>query len=276
MGHRTLVRVLVVVAAAVASMLAAPRAQGVVTADPMPAPVNGFVGWFNGSSCVAVGPFWFITARHVGGTVDGIVWMQGVQYRVVEVVPHPVYDVQLLRVAQEVPGYHRLASNVGLDQPCVLGGFGATAGTSLPNNGGYDWNGPHVETWGENVIEGEGSLLAVRFDSPASGLAVQHEAVFAVNDSGGGLFVYGPGGELQLAGVAISVIGWGSSAWNAAAFSLNVDLFRGWMAPIVDPSHPVSSAVEAPRAMLSIPGVPMNVSGLVMLSALGSLKWRRR
>jgi len=37
----------------------------------------------------------------------------------------------------------------------VLGGFGATAGAALPNNSGYDWNGPHVETWGENTIEGD-------------------------------------------------------------------------------------------------------------------------
>jgi hypothetical protein len=271
MGHRAVVRALVVAGAVLAAMLFAPRARGVVTGDPMPAPVNGFVGAFNGSSCVAVGPFWCITAKHVGGSVDQYVYMQGAQYRVVEIVPHPLYDCELLRVAEELPGYHHLASNVGLDRPCVLGGFGATAGASLASGNGYDWNGPHVETWGENVIEGEGSLLAVRFDSPTSGSAVPHEAIFAVNDSGGGLFVYGPGGDLQLAGIAISVIGWGSSQWNNAAFALNVDLYRNWMMPIVDPGAPVSSAVEAPRAMIGLPGLPpwLNASATgVLLLAL--------
>jgi hypothetical protein len=275
MGHRSAIRAFLLTAAALAAMLFAPRAHGVVTGDPMQAPVNGFVGAFNGSSCVAVGRFWFITAKHVGGAVDQSVYMQGAFYRVVEIVQHPVYDCQLLRVAEELPGYHELASNVGLDRPCVLGGFGATAGASLPSGNGYDWNGPHVETWGENLIEGEGDLLAVRFDSPTSGLAVAHEAIFAVNDSGGGLFVYGPGGDLQLAGIAISVLGWGSSQYTNAAFALNVDLYRNWMMPIVDPGAPVSSAVEAPRAMIGVPALPSWAGGIVTFALLLSLRRRR-
>jgi hypothetical protein len=223
---------------------------------------------------VAIGPFWAVTARHVGGVVGSNVYMRGNAYRVVEIVPHPLYDVALVRVAEELPGYHRLASAVHLDDPCVLGGYGASAGASLPGSTGFDWTGPHVEVWGENVIEGEGNLLAIRFDGPSSNLAVPHEAIFAVNDSGAGLFVWGSDGAMELAGIAVSVTGWGNSQYGSAAFALSVELFRAWMAPIVDPTTPISSAVEAPRSMIAIPGMPGWAGGAMMASGLAG--WRRR
>jgi hypothetical protein len=260
--------------AVVGSLLYAAKASAVVTADPLPLPLNGFVGLFRGSSCVAVGTFWFVTAKHTGdGTGQGIL-MRGQWYTIIETVPHPTFDVQLLRVAEAVPGFHNVASDVRLGDPCLLGGWGATAGAALPSNTGYDWTGPHTETWGENSIEGEGNLLAVRFDSPTSNLAVVHEAIFAVNDSGGGLFIPGPGGSLELAGIAISVMGWGSSQYTTAAFCLNIDLFRNWMAPIVDPSRPVSSAVEAPRGMISIPGLPAWAGGMLLAVTLAGRRRR--
>lgn len=249
--------------------------KAVVTADPNPLPINGFVGTFRGSSCVAVGNFWFVTAKHTGDGTGQSILMRGQWYTVVETVPHPVYDVQLLRVAEAVPGYHRFATEVHYLDPCVLGGWGATAGAPLPNNTGFDWNGPRVETWGENTIEGEGTLLAVRFDAPTSNFAVPHESVFAVNDSGGGLFIPGPGGSLELAGIAISVMGWGSSQYGTAAFCLNIDVFRNWMAPIVDPSQPVSSGVEAPRGMLSIPGLPAWCGALALVATFAGNRRRR-
>ncbi len=275
MRNRSSILIRLITGAIAGSLLDAPTAHAVVTADPIPPPLNGFVGLFRGSSCVGVGNFWFVTARHTGdGTGQGIL-MRGQWFTVVETVPHPTFDVQLIRVAEALPGYHRLASDVRLGDPAVLGGWGATAGAPLPNNTGYDWSGPHTETWGENTIDGQGSLLAVRFDAPSSNLAVPHEATFAVNDSGGGLFIPGPGGSLNLAGIAISVMGWGSSQYNSAAFCLNTDLFRNWMAPIVDPTQPVSSAVEAPRGMISIPGLPAWFGGTVLSLTLVGIRRKR-
>jgi hypothetical protein len=164
---------------------------------------------------------------------------------------------------------------VGLGDPCVLGGFGATAGASLSNNSGFDWSGPHVETWGANMIDGEGALLAVRFDPPTSDWAVPHEAIFAVNDSGAGLFVYGLDGSLQLAGIGVSVLGWGSSQYSSTAFALNIDLVRNWMGPIVDPTQPLSSAVAAPRAVIALPGLPAWIGGAIVTLALRGLRRRR-
>lgn len=277
MGNRlpNPIRLVAAVGGCIASLMASVSAHAVVTGDPSPLPLNGFVGLFRGSSCVAVGNFWFVTAKHTGDGTGQAILMRGQWYNVVETVPHPIYDVQLLRVAEAVPGYHRFASEVHYLDPCVLGGWGATAGGSLPNNTGFDWNGPHVETWGENTIEGEGTLLAIRFDAPTSNFAVPHESVFAVNDSGGGLFLPGPGGSLELAGIAISVMGWGSSQYGTAAFCLNIDVFRNWMAPIVDPSQSVSSGVEAPRGLIAIPGLPMWCGGLVVAATFAGNRRRR-
>ena len=277
MGKRLSIpsRLIAGTAALLASLLYAASASAVITADPNPLPLNGYVGMFRGSSCVAVGNFWFVTARHTGDGTGQAILMRGNWYTVVETIPHPSLDVQLLRVAEAVPGYHRFASEVHYGDPCVLAGCGATAGASLPNNTGFDWNGPHVETWGENTIDGEGSLLAVRFDPPNSSAAVAHESVFAINDSGGGLFLPGPGGSLELAGIAVSVQGWGSAQYGAAAFCLNIDLFRNWMAPIVDPTQSVSSGVEAPRGMISIPGLPGWFGGLVLAATFAGNRRRR-
>lgn len=255
----------------------APRADGVVVSglSPMARPADGWVGSWNGSSCVAVGRYWFVTAKHVGGSVGQMVTMRGVDYRSVEVRPHPSYDVQLIRVAEEVPGFHKLAVNVGFGDPVVIGGYGVTGAAPLPSSAGYDWNGPRQETWGANVIEGDGNLLAIRFDPPNSLSAVPEEAIFAVNDSGGGLFAYGSDGSLELAGIAVSVTNFGSSPWSTSGFALNIDMYRTWILPIVDPTAPISSGTGAPRAMMGVPGLPTWFGGVVVCGTLAGLRRRR-
>ena len=154
MGNRLSIspRSIAIAIAVIGSLVYASSARAVVSADPLQAPLNGWVGYFRGSSCVAVGNLWCVTAKHVGDGAGYAVYMRGQWYTVVETVPHPIYDVQLLRVAEALPGYHHFASNVGLGDPCVLGGWGATAGAALPNNAGYDWSG-----CSENIYAGSGS-----------------------------------------------------------------------------------------------------------------------
>ncbi len=251
-----------------------PRAHGVVVAghDPMQRPLNGYVGSWNGSSAVCIGPNWIISAKHVGGSVGGFFTMRGVQYRAVEIVPHPSQDIELIRVAETLPGYHRIATGVTSGDVGVLGGCGVTGAPTY--NNGYAWTGPHQETWGMNTIEGVGSLISVRFDNPASAEAVPNEAIFAVNDSGAGLFVYAADGSLELAGVAVSVTGFGSSVYGNWAFSVKLDSLRTWILPIADPGAPITSSVEAPRAGVLGGGVPADVwAGAV---GLGAVAGRRR
>lgn len=268
--------ILAAFAAAILGVVAAPaRAVIVADMDEMDAPANSFIGAWNGSSCVAVGPHHFLSAKHVGGVVGQNVVMKGVPYRVVEILLHTLYDVQLLRVAEDLPGYHHFADNPGYGDPCLLGGFGVTTTGPLANNAGWNWDGTRRETWGANMIEGDGSMLAIRFDAPSSGIAVPHEATFAVNDSGAGLFTIGADGSLELAGIAVSVMGFGSSQYNYAAFALNVSLYKMWAQPIVDPAMPISSGVAPPRAMLVVPGAPEWLGGALTFAVLAGMRRRK-
>jgi hypothetical protein len=261
-------------AALLSALWLAEPARAIVCAnrDEMSNPSDGWVGNWNGSSGVAISNHWLITAKHVGGGVNGIFALRGLAYRAVEIVQHPTMDVQLVRVAEELPGYHHLADTDEVDAglPCVLGGWGVTAGDALPD-GGWAWNGQRKETWGANMIDGAGALLSLQFDDPASPTGVPHEALFAVNDSGGGLFVFGPTGEMKLAGIAVSVTGWGSTKYGNAAFALNVAEMHNWIMPYVDPSKPLTSSVEAPRALLG-----GWLVGSIALTAIASRVVRRR
>jgi len=259
---------------ALASIVWAPDAEAIVCAnrDALDTPANGYVGWWNGSSAVCVGPNWIVSAKHVGGTVNGLFWMRGVSYRAVEIRQHPTQDIQIIRVAETLPGYHRLATNVTAGDLAILGGYGNTAGTAVAN--GFDWTGAQAETWGANLIENAGTLIVIDFDSPGSSTAVPNESIFAVHDSGAGLFVYGLDGSLELAGVAVSVTGYGSSVYGNSAFCLNMDFLRTWIQPTVDPSAPITSSAVAPRAGIFDGGTHSMVWGLAV--SLGFVFRRRR
>lgn len=265
-------RLLGPVAAALLSAAAPSAAVVVANNDPMPPPAAGYVGSWNGSSAVAIGHNWIISAKHVGGAVGGHFTLRGQQYRAVEIRQHPTYDIQLIRVAESLPGYHQLSPAVQPGDIVVLGGCGATAGNAVAN--GYDWSGPRQETWGANIVESASTLVIYRFDSPDSPAAVPHEAIFAINDSGAGLFTVAPDNSLALAAIAVSVTGFGQSTWGNAAYSLNLDQLRSWIMPIVHPGEPVTSSVVAPRASLFSGGAPSTVFAAAV--AVGLVFSRRR
>lgn len=266
-------RILAPAIALAAIGLLAPATDAVVCAnrEPMPAPVAGFVGWWNGSSAVCIAPNWIISAKHVGGDVNGTFWMRGESYRAVEVVRHATQDIQLIRVAETLPGYHTLASGVEAGDLAVLGGWGRTAGNTVA--GGYDWTGPQQETWGANLINNAGTLIVIDFDSLDADDSVPYESLFAVNDSGAGLFVYSAGGTLELAGIAVSVTGWNQTVVGNAAFCVNLAYLRGWIDPIVDPGRPITSSTVAPRASLFDSGTHSMIWGGALILGLA---WKRR
>lgn len=207
------------------------RAQAVVCArgseDLLTLPDNGYVGWWNGSSAVCIGPRQVVSAAHVGGEVGGVFWMRGNSYHAVSIRRHSSQDVQVIELAEPLPGYHRFADGVRAGDRGVLGGFGRTAGNQLAD--GYDWSGAQAEAWGENTIDNAAWLIVVSFTNPADPSAVPHESTFAGNDSGGGLFVRLASGELRLAGIAVGVTGIGESQYGGLASCLNVEAFRSWV-----------------------------------------------
>lgn len=240
--------------------------------DEMTRPEHGWVGRWNGSSAVPIAEHWFITAKHVGGLVNGSITIRGEHYVAAEIVQHPSYDLMLVRTVQPMPGWHELADAdlIASGNLCVIAGYGAVAGDELAD--GYTWSGVRRETWGANIIESAGFLLAISFTNPASPIAVPHESIFAVNDSGGGMFVVDSDGGLRLAGVAVSVTGWGASRWGNSAYALNAAQLRNWIMPIIDPSRPVASSVQGPRAGLS----RWLVGAIVLPAAFGGVVVRRR
>lgn len=274
----TALRVVATIGAAVGAALGTTSgAHAVVCAngDEMAHPsTGGYVGNWNGSSGVCVAPHWVLTAKHVGGSVNGIFSLFGLPYRAVQIVPHPTMDLQLVRVAETLPGFHEIASTDSIEPglPCVLGGFGVTAGTALSD--GWNWSQTRKLTWGANTLDGVGAVLGIQFDNPATSAGVPHEALFAVNDSGGGLFIYGADGSLELAGIAVSVTGWNATRYGNAAFAINVGELTNWLMPYVDPSKPITSSVEAPRASLGHPVTSVLLMGTVA-TALGGRVRRR-
>lgn len=264
-----------IAAGIVLTSLVAPTAQALVVAnnDAMSDPVNGYVGTWNGSSAVCIAPNWIISAKHVGGAVGQSFTMRGQQYRAVEIQTHATQDIQLIRVAETLPGYHSLATGVEAGDLAILGGWGRTNGVDLGN--GYDWTGLRRESWGANTIEAVGSQIMIRFDNPTSPSAVPHEATFAMNDSGAGLFVVAPDGSFQLAGVAVSVTGFGQSTYGNLAFSVSMEMMRPWIQGIADTTTVVGSSVPAPRASLFGSGAPSVIWAGGVLVGLAAARRRR-
>jgi hypothetical protein len=239
---------------AAACLAYAPTAEALIVEgmQSMPRPDNGWIGNFNGATGICVGPQWVMSAKHVGGQVGSWFILRGDAYQVIEERPHPQLDLVLYKMDRALPGFHKIAVTAALGDPVIMGGFGFTAAAALPNNTGYDWNGARQETWGANVIEMEGNLWGVRFDPPSSAESVAYESLYALSDSGGGLFVVAGDGSLQVAGMAVSVSGYGQARYGSMGFCINVINFRNWIMPIVDPDTPIDSAIQAPTAMREI------------------------
>lgn len=243
---------------------------------PLPLGVEGHIGSWNGSSGVPVGPHWLITAKHTGGFVPLFFIMNGHWHTAVEIRDHPTLDLRMVRVAEAFPGWHRIATGVGNGDPCVLGGWGVTAGAPLPGGNGYTWGGPHGETWGANrVYSSSTAMLGVRFDAPGTGDAVPYEAMFAVNDSGGGLFTWGVDGQLELAAIAVSVSGFGQATYGQMGYAIRLEPVRDWIMAVADPSLPMLSSVIAPRESSLGAGWTLAASA-ALLAGVAGLRRRTR
>ncbi len=194
----------------------------------LPPPAGGWVGGWNGSSGVPVSQYWVLTARHVGGSAGQHFVMRGQWYLAAEIRQHPTLDLQLIRVTTPMPAWHAIAPQQFAGTAVYLGGCGHTTQSPLPNNQGWDWGGERFEAWGRNRIETAGSMLRIRFDAPGANAEPQ-EGAFALNDSGAGLFVMGPNGQLQLAGTAVTVSGGGASTYGSSCYCVALHTAQPWI-----------------------------------------------
>lgn len=206
-----------------------------------PPPSNGWVGNWFGSSGVPVAPNWVLSARHVGGAVGNMFVIRGVQYQALEIRHHPTLDLQLIRVAGQLPGWHQIAPQQAAGTEVVLGGCGATTQFPLLGGLGWDWSGSPGEAWGRNRIQVSAEMLRVRFDAPGASGWVLQEATFAIHDSGAGLFVAGPGGQLLLAGTAVSVSGAGASEYGSSCYCVSLHTAQSWITSVIGSVSPPSN-----------------------------------
>lgn len=161
-----------------------------------------------------IAPNFFLTAKHVGGSVGMALGYNGSNYITTAKYDSPTSDLTLWRIAGAFPTYapiYTSSNEVGL--PLVVFGRGTRRGAEfLDTNGvlkGWEWGiVDGVRRWGTNVVNdivdagpAYGDLLYSTFDAGGS-----NEAHLSVGDSSGGLFVYS-GGGWHLAGINFAVDG---------------------------------------------------------------------
>lgn len=237
-----------------AASAAAVVVQDYATATNPPAGMNwNFVYSYKGSSSVAVGGGWLLTAAHVaddGG--DGSVTVDGVIYQQQEIVYNPSADLALVRFNQIFPGHYPVyAGNVlpPANDPLrrvVVVGYG-TVGSTYPFHWTDNGTGRGVKRWGSQEIDrtatriydvGGVSKVSRGFWMDFDLANTAHEAGSGAGDSGGGVF-YDDGSGWKLTGIKTerSLIG----GEYTATFAVSMPEYADWVAETIP--EPVTSGL---------------------------------
>lgn len=270
--------------AAVAASVAfafVPNASAIVVfgGQGMDAPDNGFVGSWNGSSAVAVGDRWILTAAHVGGRERGRFEMFDERYRGVERFVNHDADLALIRLNDLLPGWHAITDDISRGDDVLLAGAGRVAGDEV--RGGYEWSRNRELTWGANVVEStRRGRIEVEFDADRRG-SVEFEAGFAMNDSGGGVFTVTESGELLLAGVARGVSELGVTRTGSSSFAVLLGEHLDWINSILgEQSDWYANWLDEQTLLAALSEVPVETpapgAAIVMLGGLALASRHRR
>ncbi len=193
-----------------------------------------YEGQFNGFLGVPIAPHFFITAKHIGGSIGNPLILHGDSYTTIAAYTSPNTDLRIWEVdhAKPFPTFAPLSSGVNdIGAVAAVFGRGTQRGAALNHNSelkGWLWGpGDGVQRWGRNVVEGTvdggaslGELLYCSFNRTG----IPHECHLSVGDSGGGLFVL-EGGLWRLAAIHYSV---------DAYFRRNSSEGGGYFAVLVD------------------------------------------
>ena len=209
---------------------------------------------------------YFVTAKHIGGSVGDIFIFDGVNYTTTAVFPDPSSDLQIWRVAASFPLHAPLFSGPAgseVNLALVVIGRGTQRGNPVlvgtdSHLGGWLWGTPDaVQRWGTNVVgsiysdPSYGNLLRVPFDAGADA----NEAHLSSGDSGGAVFVLNTTtNNWELAGINLAVDGpfstssSGANAFNAAMFDTTGLWVPGGHAP--NPSNFYATEIAAHRGFV--------------------------
>lgn len=164
---------------------------------------------------VPIAPHFFITAKHIGGTVGATFDFHGDLYTTIAKHPSPTTDLCIWEVDHAKPfPVHAPLSSGASDVGAIATVFGRGTQAGIPVTissvlRGWKWGASDdVKRWGRNIVTGTltdptyGNLLYCDFDSPG----ISGECHMSVGDSGGGLFVL-ENGLWCLAGINLAVDG---------------------------------------------------------------------
>jgi hypothetical protein len=217
---RSLRAVPAIVATILSLLAAVPAAQAVIlywsadraTFEPHSC-VYGGSGWqYQGQWSDYLGtpiaPNYFITAKHVGGSVGSAFTYNGQTYTTVASFPSSASDLQIWQVNTPFSAYAPLyTSSNEAGKTMTVFGRGTPRGSAVTVGGvtkGWTWGtSDHVQSWGSNKVDGVsdggsgiGSLLRFGFDATGD----YYEGSLSIGDSGGGVFIE-DGATWKLAGI---------------------------------------------------------------------------
>lgn len=219
---------------------------------------------------VPIGPHFFITAKHFGGSIGNTFDFHGEIYTTIGFHDVPGTDLRIWEVnhSKPFPNYAPLSSGAAdIGATATIFGRGTRRGDPVlvsSQHKGWKWGpGDDVKRWGRNVVEGAvmhptyGELLYCDFNSPG----IPHECHLSVGDSGGGLFVL-EDGLWRLAGIHLAVDGPfrippSTTEFNGALFDqggLEYKNGNTWVV-VPDQAEDVPSAFYSSRISASLPWI---------------------
>ncbi len=174
-------------------------------------------GWqyevlWGGFTATPIAPNYLLSAKHIGNQGDTFLF-GGVTYHVTALIPDPMGDLQILRVAETLPLFAPLYSRSDeIGKRIAVFGRGTQRGAEiLLGNVRHGWawgTGDGVLRWGENFVTGiypfgaQNDLLYAAFDEAG----LPNECHLSVGDSGGAAFI-NDNGLWKLAGIHYAVDG---------------------------------------------------------------------
>jgi hypothetical protein len=162
-----------------------------------------------------VAPNFFLTAKHLGGSVGDAFVLNSVSYQSVAFHDIPNSDLRVIQVATALPNhalFYRRSNTEALYQPASLVGRGYyTLGAVVDEvagsgTNGWVWGGSPGKSQGMTTVDDYATVngypaLAFDFQNAAG------ESMYSVGDSGGGMFIGDPEnpGQWLLAGINYAV-----------------------------------------------------------------------